>query len=234
MEKPSHLRPESPEPESTKIEFDFDFRPDYWAPDNPVAIIVGNIVGELRRRVIELSLRMGESSSLGLGPEDLDDFLSEERRMRLGSLHPCLTGGENLPPYLPGEVEIGRFVLNTPTLDVISIRARKEGDELDYRVVDEKGGENFSFPPTTSERPLSFGEVVGLVDSIQVQGDWIAETFVEQVLEYNIEGGVGADSLPEFLKAESHHYPQLGPYFDLRAQEWLEEYHKTRGESNPW
>jgi hypothetical protein len=97
--------------ESPETEFDFGFRPDYWLPDNPLPVILGNVAGEMRRRALEMALREGDVDGKILPDEDRADILSEERRAQLASIHPWFMGGEYLEGYLPGELEIGRIVL---------------------------------------------------------------------------------------------------------------------------
>jgi hypothetical protein len=46
-------------------------------------------------------------------------------------------GGEYLPDYEQGEVEIARLVLASTTQDVYSVRARWVGSVLRYHIVDE-------------------------------------------------------------------------------------------------
>ena len=234
MDEPFQQKPEKPDIQPVEMDFDFGYRPDYWAPASPLAVIIGNIVGVVRRRAIELSLRHGEAASLALLPEDREDFLSEERRIHLASLHSLFTGGEYLPPYLPGEIEIGRFVLNTTQLDVIAFRVRREEGELHYRVVDERGQENFSSPALSSDLPLTFGELVEFLDSVELHGDWKATAFVEKVLEFNIKGGAKPDILGGFITPESYHYPELGPYFIARIQDWIRQFNREGEDSVPW
>lgn len=205
-------------------DFDFEFRPDYWAPANPMAVIMGNMVGELRRRSLEQAFREGDGAGLVLGHDDRGNFLSDERRGQLVSLHPCFSGGEFLPPYLDGELEIGRLVLNTPTLDVIAIRVLKESGRFCYRIVDEYGQRNFFHPPFTSVQPLTFGEFLGMVGSIQLHGAWRSEAFLDQVLEMNIREGIDPDSLKGFLTAKSYLYPQFGAWVAQRLHDWLDGY----------
>ena len=69
----------------------------------------------------------------GLSPEELGELdpalleaeLDDDARARLGAIHPMLMGGEYLPSFRQGEVEIARIALASVTGDVFSIRARR-------------------------------------------------------------------------------------------------------------
>src|SRR5207245_204761 len=94
----------------------------------------------------------------------LVDCLNEEARSRLGKIHPSFMGGEYLPDYANGEVEIARVELQSTTSDVISIRARKEGKTIAYSVADEYETE-FPVSPRSSAKPLSLEQVIDLIDN---------------------------------------------------------------------
>lgn len=209
--------------------FDLDFRPDYWAPENPMAVIIGNMVGELRRRSVEQTFREGESAGLVLRHADRHDFLSEKRRDQLASLHPCFSGGEFLPPYLEAELEVGRLVMNTPTLDVLAFRVRRHRGQYFYRAVDEYNQMNFALPPITSAQPLTFGEFLDMVESTQLHGDWRSKSFLEQVLEMNVKEGVEPDSLRTFLTAKSYFYPQFGDWVARHLHGWVDAHSGSEG-----
>src|SRR5882724_6852578 len=64
----------------------------------------------------------------------LVDCLSNEDRSGLGKIHPSFMGGEYLPDYAEGELEIARIELESTTTDVISIRAKKMASESHIRL----------------------------------------------------------------------------------------------------
>jgi hypothetical protein len=152
-------------------DFDFTFRPDsYWDPADPVTAIVANITGELRRNAVRAALEGDPvmAASIDGDEEALADHLSEERRTVQGAVHPWAMGGEYLPPYLPGEVEIARISMMSVTMDVIALRARRHRGRIHYRVVDEYEGMGVSsWGQKTSARPLTFRQLVRLIDSIR-------------------------------------------------------------------
>jgi hypothetical protein len=87
-----------------------------------------------------------------LVPTLTTEELSESDRASLGRIHPSFMGGEYLPDYLAGEVEIVRVELRSTTADVISLRARQVGPKdrsIEYRLVDEYETE-FRFRPRQS------------------------------------------------------------------------------------
>jgi hypothetical protein len=81
-----------------------DYRPHtYWG--TPAARFA-NVKGEQRRQAIQRAITSGQLEEV---PAELQaDVLSPELRDAVGRIHPSLMGGEYLPDYLPGEVEIAR------------------------------------------------------------------------------------------------------------------------------
>ena len=80
--------------------------------------------------------------------------------MALHEAHPLLDPGQDfLPEREGGEVEIACISLTSVTGDLISIRARRSGSRIVYRIVDEYDT-HFRFKPRTSREPLSMGELV--------------------------------------------------------------------------
>lgn len=206
--------------------FDFDFRPDYWEPAaDPITELTRNVKGQLRRELITktVSDRAGESEvHSDLLPDELDD------PNLLGRLHPWFMGGEYLPDYLPGELEIARIVLESTTMDVVSIRARPDGRLIRYRVVDEYpdiGPFEVLHGPTISARPLTFGELVRLIDNIKPNpkawDDVTSQSYVEFIRDHNACDGCDLDRRARFVTVESSLYPQVDAFFEMRAQRWL-------------
>ena len=68
-----------------------------------------------------------------------------------------------LPEREGGEVEIACVLLASVTADMISIRARRWGNRIAYRIEDEYDT-HFHFKPKTFKRPLSMRELIGLID----------------------------------------------------------------------
>jgi len=113
---------------------DYGFAPrSYWAAEN-LQQLVANIKGAERKK-IALQLieegRLDEANGFVLA-----DSLSEEERTLTGKIHPSLMGGEYLPDYDEGAVEIARITLASTTQDVISIRAFPTSGGIGYEVAD--------------------------------------------------------------------------------------------------
>ncbi len=217
--------------------FDLDFRPDYWAPpSDPITAITRNVKGQLRREMIadivsgRAAERAPDEATRQLLSEVHSDLLPDELDdpNTLGPLHPWWMGGEYLPKYLPGEAEITRIVLESTTMDVTSIRARPDGRLIRYRVVDEYpdiGPFAVLHGPTISARPLTFGELVRLIDNIKPNpkafGQVTSQSYVEFIRDRNTSDGCDLDDMARFVTVESSLYPQLGAFFERRAQRWL-------------
>ena len=89
------------------------FRPQsYWEDADPLSAILRNVPGENRRRMITDYWNAGRLEELDGAL--LRDEPDEESKLRLGRIHPSSMGGEYLPHYLVGEVEIARICLQSP------------------------------------------------------------------------------------------------------------------------
>lgn len=208
----------------THAEFDLAFRPaSYWDPADPVSAIIQNIKGENRRR-------MARDFTTGRTPEELGeiddsllaDSLDQDARLRLGAIHPSFLGGEFLPAYLPGEVEIARLVLDSTTRDVISIRARRgrKSGRFRYRVVDEYET-RWEVRPASSRLPLTLGQLIRLIDT--ADGMPTAEpgrTYLQTLWDWQLEG-LEPEEIVDFVTVESVVYPELGAWYEAKALEWL-------------
>lgn len=129
-------------------------------PDKPIPLILGNMTGEIRRHLLYRDLVGEPAEGLSLPDEYRVDILSEIFRARLGNGHPWLLGGEHLPPFLPGELEIARIVLRPATLDVVSVRARPYMDGIRYRAVDEYEGATMHLDEGTSRDPQTLAQML--------------------------------------------------------------------------
>ena len=155
----------------TYPDIEYSFRPEsYWEELDPLSAILRNITGESRRQKITDYWNEGRLEELD--PSLLRDEPDNDTRTRLGRIHPSFLGGEFLPPYLPGEVEIARICLRSTTSDVITLRARPVPDGIAYRVEDEYQGV-FNVPIPVSVKPLMFSEVVRQFDEGTLEElDW--------------------------------------------------------------
>ncbi len=190
------------------------FRPaGYWDPADPRTAVLQNIKGQNRRTIVARHLEGDAVQEAELHSTFLADELEQQDRAVLGAIHPSWMGGEYLPDYLPGEVEIARIVLASVTQDVVSIRARRRGRDrrIQYRVLDEYDSD-FRFLPRSSRRPLTLEELIGLIETVQ-NDDAAAEgrSFIANVIHYNADSPL--ERLAAFVTVESLFYPGLGAHF---------------------
>jgi hypothetical protein len=210
-------------------DIDLDFRPQsYWSPAGPLSAIVQNIKGQNRRQMARDLIAGGMDQQLGEIEADLlDDTLTPEQVAGMGRLHPSFMGGEYLPDYSTGEVEIARVVLQSSTQDVFSLRARRVGKKrpvIRYRFVDEYE-ETFTLQRDRSSRPLTMGEVIALIDSVEAtEMELSDEGFVETWVLQQLEQDDTVDDALAFVSVESELYPQLQAYYEARLREFAEEW----------
>ena len=149
-----------------KTEFNMDFRPkSYWVFDSLDKKVKATVKGEVRRSVAEFCLENPEL--MGVDPCAFDISLSEIERARRSKMHPMFMGGEFLPDYLQGEVEIARVSMQSVTADVVSVRAHWEKGKIHYQIVDEYIEDNgpYTISFESSLLPLTMAELIHLVDS---------------------------------------------------------------------
>lgn len=201
--------------------YDLDYRPlSYWVFDNLTTSILINIKGELRKRRAAELLKAGEFSELDAAILAKKELTDSERSFFTGT-HPHLMGGEYLPSYGEGEIEIARVSLRSTTADVISVRARCEGRVIKYRIVDEYESE-FKVAPAESLEPLTMGELIALIDRAEdslIGGKGLTTVF----RDYNL-GIVGRpENYVDFVTVSSDFYPQLQAWYEDEARQWCEE-----------
>jgi hypothetical protein len=153
----------------------------------------------------------------------MSDELDESTLKSLGRIHPSFMGGEYLPGYLPGEVEIARICLQSTTSDVISPRASPTASgKIAYRVVDEYD-EIFILPVAESEAPLTLAELIQQLDEGGMENDAFPGGGLS--LGYN---NLNADStdferLRFFTSISSELYDQLNEHYEQVFQEWVDD-----------
>jgi hypothetical protein len=199
---------------------DYEFRPaSYWEEGDPLAILLRNVKGSNRRRMIIDYWRAGRLDEIEetLLQEELDD----DQRARLGRIHPSFMGGEYLPGYEAQEVEIVRVELQSTLGDVISLRARPVPEGIAYRVVDEYEAA-YSLPLTTSEEPLSLRELIALCDGARLDE---ADNFRGGLaLGFNVgDDHATRRRYRHFTHVSSPFYPQLEAHFEHVFDDWVAE-----------
>jgi hypothetical protein len=197
---------------------DYAFRPQsYWDDLDPLSAILKNVTGENRRRMITDYWNAGRLEELD--PKILQSEPDEDTRDRLGRIHPSFLGGEFLPGYRFGEVEIARICLQSTTSDVISIRARPLSEGIAYRVEDEYETV-FKLGPPQTQRPLSLTELIETIDGGSIQ-DW--DSTVGLALVYNEMNAQSTDfeNLRQFTRISSCAYRQLDAHYENVFEEWV-------------
>lgn len=122
------------------------------------------------------------------------------------------------------EIAIVRVTLMSVMGDVTEIRAGRVGDRIMYRVEDEYDSD-YVVHPESSQEPLTFGELVDLIDT-SVMGGERDNPFAVSVVWGPLEGHVDSADRDELLSLVSLHsdiYPDLGPYYDERIVAWIDE-----------
>ena len=216
---------------ATAYGVDLDFRPTgYGDTVDPVAAIVQNITGQNRRTMVRRSMTdAAPGGAREVDEEVMADVLDTIGREMIGRLHPSFLGGEYLPGYASGEVEVARVVLASVTQDVFSLRVRRQGRRYRYRFVGEYET-TYTVRPASSAKPLSLREVVRCIDRVEASdestGGW---PFPEQLAYPTLENG-SLDAALAFVQVESEVYPELGRYYAERMRAWGEEVRREREE----
>jgi hypothetical protein len=202
---------------STSTQQGLNFRPrTYFLLDSEQALL-SRIKGKARRAAVR---RLGASQ---VDASMAAESLSEAEREAVGRVHPAFMGGEYLPDREVGEVEIARFELESVTADVISLRASRADGKIHYRLLDEYDTP-YLITPASSDEPLTFGELVELINTIQFEGDPQKRGLPQALRDWNYENGGGrAEELEGFVRVSSEFYPQLASYYAAEAAGWVAE-----------
>jgi hypothetical protein len=204
-------------------DIDYTFRPtSYWAPPSDVLeAALSNVKGRNRREMIRDYYQADRLEYLH--PDLLADSLDTDARPSLSRIDRSFMGGEYLPEYKRNEVEIARVELESTTFDVISVRARPSGSRILYRICDEHESK-YKLPQNSSSRPLSLGELIGLLNATSEVGlmntEWNRFGFVLSFNLYNLDGGSYLEELEHFTPVTSDVYPQLGKHYSRVIAEW--------------
>ncbi|NLD05267.1 MAG: hypothetical protein GX672_05150 [Synergistaceae bacterium] len=188
---------------------DYSYRPEsYFEPLPMETSIINRINGTVRRRIV----RERAGNDLSSIPYQLTAEVLDEVGLRAwGRIHPMYMGGEFLPRFMPGEVEIARVCLKSTTYDADSIRARKGANRIRYRYLDEYDGEMTTGKTSrTSIRPLTLGELLNFM--------FRANLFFE-MLDRNFPGEL--EKQLNFFTGESEFYPQ---FHDALVEKTIEHF----------
>ena len=206
---------------------DYGFRPkSYWDATDPSSAILRNVTGENRRQIIADFLK--DETLEELDPALLHDELDPSVRQSLGRIHPSFLGGEYLPGYLSGEVEIARISLQSTTSDVVTLRARPTAEGISYRVEAEYKG-RFTLPIEFSAAPLTLAEIVRQFERGRLRELDYAGGLALGYNNMNAEGS-RAQSLRYFTRISSAIYRQLETHFENVFEDWVKESCSERAE----
>jgi hypothetical protein len=214
--------------------YDLAFRPEvYFGTD---AELRANIMGQWRRDIVSSELEAGQGDEI---PEALfASNLEDPLRDFIGGIHPMMMGGEYLPELDEQEVEIARVSLASTTSDVISIRARREDDQYFYSIVDEYPEDwRHELKLEHSDRPLTFGELVQLIDTsrrVSSEGG-VEEDYGHSSGAFGLvmpfyygqwDAGNDPEEMLSFVRMSSEFYPEIHAYYEDRARAWRKEIDK--------
>lgn len=214
---------------------DLDFRPDSYFSVAPIRTRTPG-QEKLRTRILAMLMADDQDGLAELKGDALDTLLDIARteklptlaRETIGKLHPAFMGGQYLPPLAEDEVEIASVHFRTVLADVIVIVASEEQDRIAYHVYDEYETE-YRWQPRTSNQPLTLGEMIGLIDSIQLIDDSPlpdSKGQIHHVLVSNIDPATftsGREQWESFVRVDSPFYPQLTDYYRETVKLWLTE-----------
>ena len=119
------------------------------------------------------------------------------------------------------------MVLKSTTMDVTSLRVRKQKYRFAYRIVDEYSNK-FVLKQKTSTRPLSMGKVIRVLDTCQMifyetGEEWDYTGLVKPQIEYMKEYDYDKEESVDFVTVESTFYPELEDYYEKQKDIWFEE-----------
>jgi len=139
--------------------FDLSWRPTNYFQDLTLEQKLGSrIKGQIRGKKV-----IGDIRDQPVHPELMKSELASDLKDVHGKIHPVMMGGEYLPDLKDLEVEICRVVLESTTMDVTSIRAKKQKDRIIYRVEDEYDNE-YRLPHKSSSKPLTMKQLINNID----------------------------------------------------------------------
>jgi hypothetical protein len=131
-----------------------------------------------------------------------------------------------------GEVVVARITIASTHGDSIALRAKRTDDgRIRYRMVHEDAHGHGSRPilikPTSSPQPLTFGEVVEMLDRAAYRAAGEPDDHARfggviwGTLQLHFDHGIDhADGYLFFTSVKSEHYPQLEAYYRERLSEW--------------
>jgi hypothetical protein len=203
---------------------DYAYRPaSYFNDLDPEALIVNSILGEERRKDVQSRLASRDFDPMVWGEWLTDSSLDDSTRKQIGQVHPRFMGGEYLPQFEEDEIEIARIVTASVMQDVTSVRARRQGKRIYYRVVDEHEV-TFTMNRQWSLIPLSLKELIELINRSNQRGDTMANGLVFSILDWNLHADADPDAMRNFISVSSTFYSELGCYYDVTIARYLDKF----------
>lgn len=201
--------------------FDLAWRPLSYFEDLTLEQKLGSkIKGQLRGKKVIRDIR-----DQPVDPQLMKSELTSDLKDRHGKIHPIMMGGEYLPDLKESEVEICRIVLESTTMDVTSIRAKKKKDRIIYRVEDEYENE-YRLIHKSSSKPLTMKQLINNIDKCGEYNEGnLNEDFGIGLVLPSINYMSGEDYSDEevisFVKVQSHFYPEIEEYYEMKKKVWL-------------
>src|SRR5262249_36592330 len=117
--------------------------------------------------------------------------------------------------------------LASVTGDIISIRARRQGARIHFRIVNEYDDETVYYcEPQNSARPLTMGELVDLIDNARGEGMYPDDGtgLTAAWRDFHVANGSSPpEDMVDFVRVSSEFYPDLHHYSQAEAAAWLQE-----------
>ena len=195
------------------LTFDLDFRPaSYW------------VYGDARQKMRAMQGSMDDGELIHQFDQVIDE--AEEG----GGVDPltdldvatAFLGRLNHAPREDGAVEIAHIQMFNLNCDYISVLAEWRDGRIHYQVTDNYPDcWSYRCSPESSERPLTFGELIDLIDTAELVsgGEPYYRGLVFGVLEQNLDGDVD-DELRSFLRVTSAFYDGLELWYILECDSW--------------
>ena len=209
------------------VQIDQDYRPvTYWPEALDQEQLLSRIHGETRRTIARKII--AEEGFAGLNEFLTRETLDDEDRRGWGLMHPDCMGGEYLPQMGAEDVEIARISLASVLSDQIVIRASHAGEKIRYAVLDEYES-NYELAFTESEQPLTFGELIALIDGSGGRDEELRGGLLVYHWQNQIDWGYGPDEAVDFAWIQSAWYPELAAYYEQVASDWREQKQQELG-----
>ena len=201
--------------------FDLSWRPMSYFEDLTLEQKLGSkIKGQIRGKKVIRDIR-----DQPVDPQLMKSELASDLKDIHGKIHAVMMGGEYLPDVKDSEVEICRIVLESTTMDVTSIRAKKQKDRIIYRVEDEYDNE-YRLPHKSSSKPLTMKQLINNIDKCgEYHEDNLNEDFgiglVLPSINYMSGEDYGDEEVISFVKVQSYFYPEIEEYYEIKKKAWL-------------